>query len=322
MKTDVFSVVEPSPAKNLIPVFEELTDRGYEVAVYGHGEGAEVLAWEGIEAPTLGRPRRRSRLAPVLFALDLTRVLLREILDGPSVAVTSGNTGDARKTLLASKALGIPSLHVEMDVYNPVEAIRFATAVAVPEQAPDFDPGGPEVIEISGPPIAAYIADRHLKGRVPGPVPEDVKGRVLVCLGGDVTEDQALGLLEALRPVDPYVVPFRVEAPPGFDRPDTFIDLPGAMMEAKAVIFAGGFGVTVEACLVARKAVKVSGVHDRHFSHEVAKACGIRVLNVEEVNDPEDVLAECSEPDGGWLIRAGRDAVGEVSDAVEELLQG
>jgi len=315
-------VVEPSPAKNLIPVFEELRSRGHEPLVYGHGKGAEVLRWEGVETRTLGRPRRRSRLAPALFALDLTRVLLRELLDGPDVALTSGNTGDARKTLLSSKILGVPSVHVEMDVYNPVEAIKLATIVAVPEQASDPGIEGPEVTTVAGPPIAAYVADRHLKGKIPGPVPEDVEGRVLVCLGGDVTEEQARRLLHTLEPLNPYVVPFRVDAPPRFDTPDGFIDLPGAMMKAETVVFSGGFGVTVEACLVAGKAVKVSGVHERHFSHEVAEMCGLEVLDVDSIEGPEDVLSGARKPDGGWLIRAGRDAVREITDIVEEIVQG
>ncbi len=316
-----FSLVEPSPAKNLLPVFERLEREGWDVRVYGHGRGAEVLRWEGRDAPTLGRSRRGEGWRGYLgFAVDLARVAARMARDRPSVVLSSGNTGDARKSLLAAAALRVRSVHVEMDVYNPVEAVRFASRVLVPFSR-EFARRlrrrvrvEPEVIP--GPPLAQYLAERHLRGRVPGPVPRECEGRVLVCLGGDVTTRGARRLLERLSEHEPLVVPFRVDAPSWCDRVEGFVDLPGAMMVADVVVFSGGFGVTIEACVVGRRAVKVWERHPRHLSHWIARESGVPVLSLEEAVEV-DPVSVAERPEGGWLVRGGEEAVDRILAEVE-----
>ncbi len=316
-----FALVEPSPAKNLLPVLERLEREGWDVRVYGHGRGSEVLRWEGRDARTLGRSRRREGWRGYLgFAVDLTRVLARMARDRPSVVLSSGNTGDARKSLLAAAALRVRSVHVEMDVYNPVEVVRFASEVLVPfsrEFARELERrSGARARVIPGPPLAQYLAERHLRGEIPGPVPEECRDRVLVCLGGDVTEEGARRLLRRLSEHDPLVVPFRVGAPPGFDRLRGFVDLPGAMMVADTVVFSGGFGVTIEACVVGNRAVKVWELHPRHLSHWIARESGVPVLSLDEVEETDPVeVAE--RPDGRWLVRGGAEAVDRILEAVE-----
>ena len=39
--------------------------------------------------------------------------------------MTCGNAGDVRKGISASKILRIPNLHIEQDIYNPIEMIAF-----------------------------------------------------------------------------------------------------------------------------------------------------------------------------------------------------
>ncbi|WP_457620257.1 hypothetical protein [Methanopyrus sp.] len=318
-----FSLVEPSPAKNLLPVWERLLEEGWEVAVYGHGRGIEILKWEGIETERLGKPRRKQGLfGYVGFSIDLIRTVRVLASERASVVLSSGNTGDARKSLIASRMLGIPSVHLEMDVYNPVEAVRWATRVLVP-----FSDKWTEVLErrvgvkaetVSGAPLAQYLADRHLSGRIPGPVPEEYEGRVLVCLGGDITEKGARRLLSDLKDHDPVVVPFRVNPPEGFECVQEFVDLPGVMMLADTVVFAGGFGVTIEACVTAKKAVKVSEVHPEHLSHWIAEESGVPVMYLNEGPGTEDAVQMARKPRGGWLIRRGRSAVAEI---VEEIIE-
>lgn len=318
-----FSLVEPSPAKNLLPVWERLLEEGWEVTVYGHGRGVEILKWEGIETKQLGKPRRRQGLLGYVgFSVDLIRTVRALASERASVVLSSGNTGDARKSLIASRMLGIPSVHLEMDVYNPVEAVRWATRVLVP-----FSEKWAEVLKrrvgvetkvVSGAPLAQYLADRHLSGRIPGPVPEEYEGRVLVCLGGDITEEGARRLLSDLEDHDPVVVPFRVSPPEGFECVREFVDLPGVMMLADTVVFAGGFGVTIEACVVAKKAVKVSEVHPKHLSHWIAEESGVPVMYLSESSGAEDAVQMARKPRGEWLIRRGRSAVAEI---VEEILE-
>ncbi|WP_456482538.1 hypothetical protein [Methanopyrus sp.] len=316
-----FSLVEPSPAKNLIPVWERLLEEGWEVAAYGHGRGVEVLKWEGIETESLGKPRRRQgMLGYVGFSIDLIRTVRALASERASVVLSSGNTGDARKSLIAARVLRVPSVHLEMDVYNPVEVIRWATRVLVP-----FSEDWAEVLErrtgvkarvVSGAPLAQYLADRHLSGYIPGPVPDEYEGRVLVCLGGDITEEGARRLLSDLRDHDPVVVPFRVSPPEGFECVREFVDLPGLMMLADTVVFTGGFGVTIEACVVAKKAVKVSEVHPRHLSHWIAEESGVPVMYLNEGSGAEDAVRMARKPRGKWLVRRGRSAVAEIVDEV------
>ncbi|WP_457614606.1 hypothetical protein [Methanopyrus sp.] len=317
----VFSLVEPSPAKNLLPVWERLLEEGWEVAVYGHGYGAEVLEWEGIKTERLGKPRRKQGLFGYIgFSIDLIRTMRALASERASVVLSSGNTGDARKSLIASRVLGIPSVHLEMDVYNPVEAVRWATRVLVP-----FSDRWAEILErrvevkaetVSGAPLGQYLADRHLSGRIPGPVPEKYEGRVLVCLGGDITEKGARQLLSDLKDYDPVVVPFRVNPPKGFECIQEFVDLPGVMMLADTVVFTGGFGVTIEACVVAKKAVKVSEVHPEHLSHWIAEKSGIPIIYLNGSSGVEDAVQIARKPRGGWIIKRGRNAVAEIVEKI------
>ena len=48
------------------------------------------------------------------------------------LVITCGNAGDVRKALSASKLLGIHRLHVEQDIYNPIEMVAFANIVTAP----------------------------------------------------------------------------------------------------------------------------------------------------------------------------------------------
>jgi len=53
---------------------------------------------------------------------------------GIELLITCGNAGDVRKGLVAANLLKIPTLHIEQDIYNPIEMIAFANLVTTPSQ--------------------------------------------------------------------------------------------------------------------------------------------------------------------------------------------
>lgn len=48
--------------------------------------------------------------------------------------LTCGNAGDVRKGIISANILHIPVLHIEQDIYNPIEMIAFADIITAPSK--------------------------------------------------------------------------------------------------------------------------------------------------------------------------------------------
>jgi UDP-N-acetylglucosamine:LPS N-acetylglucosamine transferase len=129
-------VAETAPAKTIIPVIEKLDAN---VLSLTHSDMAsDLLRPYSLEMKAIGQSRRRSgvnksnaTIAKLVMkdTYSAYRALKGKKLD---LVLTCGNAGDVRKGISAAKKLDIPRLHMEQDIYNPIEMIAYADLITVP----------------------------------------------------------------------------------------------------------------------------------------------------------------------------------------------
>ena len=164
-------IAEMAPAKAFIPIIKELDA---EIIGLTHGHGVkELLGQYCTEIHSIGESRgqaAKKRSNPKIASLvieDIWRVI--RFLKGKDVdlLMTCGNAGDVRKGISASKILRIPDLHIEQDIYNPIEMIAFSNLITVPsEQYKNYvieKYGLKNVHVIGGYPMASYVNDMSIE---------------------------------------------------------------------------------------------------------------------------------------------------------------
>ncbi|MGL4669588.1 MAG: hypothetical protein ACRCVG_03175 [Methanobacteriaceae archaeon] len=162
------------PAKTMVPVIKRLKEQTeaiseeLEIISLVHGNGArEILEPYSSEIHSIGQGRRSDgrKRNPI----ELTYLILKDIAKatnsirgkGVDILITSGNAGDVRKGLAAANILGIPTIHLEQDIYNPIELISHANLVATTSShyveylANNYNINNPQ--NINGYPMATYI---------------------------------------------------------------------------------------------------------------------------------------------------------------------
>lgn len=322
---------EMAPAKAFIPIIKQLDA---EIICLTHSQGVEELMGRYCsEVHSIGKSRgqgaqKRSnaKIASLVFK-DIWSTV--KSLRGKNVdmLLTCGNAGDVRKGIAASKLLQIPTLHIEQDIYNPIEMIAFSNLITVPSV--DYKNfvvdkyGFKNVKIIGGYPMASYVSEIHLDDV------NEVKSRyeadefLVLVFGGDVKGEDIPDIVKDVETLerDVLVVPFRFDADyvrscitsPNLRVLDGYVDLPSLMKASSGIVYAAGMGLTIEAGVLKVPAVKVAGFHRKHASVDLARELGIEVAEIGEISSAVNSMQA---PNGNWLIEGGKKAASNVVEIV------
>ncbi len=317
-------IAEMAPAKAFIPIIKQL-DADIIGLTHGHGV-KELMGQYCNEIHSIGQSRghgaqkRSNAKIASLVGEDIWRVI--RSLKGKNIdlLMTCGNAGDVRKGISASKILRIPNLHIEQDIYNPIEMIAFSNLITVPsERYKDYltdKYGLNNIYVIGGYPMASYVNDMNIENS------DSVKERygldkfVVLVFGGDVKSDDIPKIIEQSELLDEnvLVVPFRFNADyvkrfvtsPKLQVLDGYIDLPSLMKAGSYMIYGAGMGLTIEAGVLSVPSIKIAGFHKAHASVDLAEELGIKVTEIEDISSSVDNLKV---PKGDRLVKNGENAV-------------
>jgi UDP-N-acetylglucosamine:LPS N-acetylglucosamine transferase len=231
---------EFAPAKSLIPIIERLKElesynelnwRKTNVIALSHGEGTEQILKSHVdEIYSIGKGRgggesrkNNFKLSYLIFK-DILKAVMALRGKNIDLLISCGNAGDVRKAIAAANFLGIPILHIEQDIYNPIELISFANIITTPSKKyEDYlksSYGLKNVKNIGGYPMASYVHDYIANGylKTKNEVFKECKidetdfsDFILFVLGGDLKENDLNDLILAIQKIDfPVVIaPYR-----------------------------------------------------------------------------------------------------------------
>ena len=322
-------VAETAPAKAFIPIIENINAN---ILSLTHSEGAmELLTPYSNDISSIGEGRRnttqkRSNFTIAKLVLKDTfrtyNALKKRNID---LTLTCGNAGDVRKGIAASKKLKIPKLHIEQDIYNPIEMIAYADLITVPNKTAEkqlkemYDITN--TVNINGYPLAEYVS------RVPILEPEKIYEQYqhddfyVLFLGGDTRASDIPEIIKEVEKIDKtiFVIPFRFETStitPHITKNnifvvDGYVDLISLMNASQGVIYCAGMGVTIEVGALEVPAVKILGFHTMHASNDLAQDLGINVASAHDINH---AVSRMKKPQGKRLIKNGCKASLKVAE--------
>lgn len=312
-----------APAKTFHPLMED-TEHDYHCLCHGDGV-REILDGLCSRFYSMGAGRSRSGRAVEVGALvirDIMRTWGHLGVIEPDLVLTCGNAGDVRKAIAASRLRGIGVLHVEQDIYNPIEMIAFADIVTAPSgRYRDYleDQYLLENVEvIGGYPHALYVSRLQI-------VDPGIRDYTLLVLGGDLRRRDIPEVISGVEALDRrvLVVPFRFS--PDYVRSfvksgnvevlEGFVDLPSLMSAADLMVYGAGMGITIEAAVLGVPSIKIKGFHGRHASVDLAGEVGIPVA---DAGDLRDVVDDVRPPAASDIVRNAEAALSKLSELVED----
>ncbi len=318
---------ESAPARTFVPLLEKLD---METIGLSHGPGAkELLQPYCSEIHPIGQGRGAG--AQKRSNSQIAKLVIKDILKarralqgkGVGLVLTCGNAGDVRKAISAANILRIPTLHIEQDIYNPIEMIAFSNLITAPSE--DYknylenNYSLKNVHNIGGYPMAAYVSKMNILGK------EEIKNQygvdefVLLALGGDLKGEDIPPLIQVMESLEKTVLvaPFRFS--PEFVRSqvssnhirvlDGFVDLPSIMNASQALVYGAGMGITLEAGILKVPSIKIAGFHHQHASVDLARVLGIKVLDINQIPSGFDDLKK---PDGDYLVDSAQIAINNL----------
>lgn len=323
---------ELAPARTLIPVLEKLDA---EIIGLAHGPGSgELLAPYCSEIYSIGQGRgagackRSNAQIGYLVMKDILKAVRAMQGKGIDLMITCGNAGDVRKGLVAANLLRIPTLHIEQDIYNPIEMMAYANVVTVPsreyQEYLEKQYGLKNVKNIQGYPMAYYVHNMELMDKNKVKALYGVDEFILVALGGDLKVEQLPELLKAVKTLEKPVLiaPFRfskdyvqslVKSATGYKSSynnirvlEGHVDLPSIMNASQTLIYGAGMGITIEAGVLGVSSIKIAGFHHKHASVDLAEKLGIKVLHISDI--PLEI-ASISTPDSQGLVENAEKAI-------------
>ncbi len=322
---------EMAPAKAFIPIIKQIDA---EIIGLTHGDGVkELLSPYCSEVHSIGQSRgqgahKRSttNIASLVMA-DIWRVI--KSLKGKDIdlLLTCGNAGDVRKGISASKILRIPNLHIEQDIYNPIEMIAFSNIITVPsEQYKEYVThkyGLKNVNTIGGYPMASYVNEMSIENSNTIKTRYQMDRFVVLVFGGDVKGKDIPIIIKQVEILDENVliIPYRFNSDyvkkfvssPKIRVLDGYIELLSLIKAASYLIYAAGMGLTIEAGVLEVPSIKIAGFHRKHASVDLAHEIGIQVTEIEEISNSVDDLKV---PKGDWLVKNGETAVLNVINLI------
>jgi UDP-N-acetylglucosamine:LPS N-acetylglucosamine transferase len=338
---------EITPSKTIIPIIEKL--REYEndsklnfkinkiIGLY-HGESSKSFLEPYCDSVySIGEGRRGKKNSKGKLAYLISKDILKSLnaLKGKGIdlLITAGNAGDVRKAIVAANMLRIPVLHIEQDIYNPIESISQANLVTVPSE--DYKEyleknyGLNNVVNIEGYPMAKYV-DNHIKGG--NLIDKDeiygeygMKEFVLVVFGGDLKDEDIEPMIRAIEELNlkALIAPYRFDRnmvqdlvlSPNIKVLPQYVDLLSFMNAASHLIYAAGMGMTIEAGVFNIPSLKIEGFHKTHGSVDLAKSLNIPIVKIEDIPKAFENLPEQKESD---LVKNSEVAIEKVVDLINE----
>lgn len=327
-------IAETAPAKTLIPVIEKLNDNIFS---FTHSEGAEkLLSPYSIDVMSIGEGRRNTTVKRSDF--NIGRLVLKDTLrtyralknKDLNLILTCGNAGDVRKGISAAKRLNIPKIHIEQDLYNPIEMIAYADLITVPNSHAKKTLkrlyGITNTVNIKGYPQAEYVS------RVPIMNPEEIYKHYgiddffILFLGGDTRASDIPEIIKEIEKLDKivFIIPYRFEAKfvsqfitkKGVYVIDGYVDLISLMNASKGVIYCAGMGVTIEVGALSVPAVKLLGFHTEHASNDLAQLLGIDVVSAYDI---QYAVSHMKKPHGSRLIKNGSKASIKIAELTRDM---
>jgi hypothetical protein len=324
-------IAEMAPAKAFIPIIKELDA---EIIGLTHGHGVkELLGQYCSEVHSIGqsrgqtaKKRSNSKIASLVIE-DIWRVI--RSLKGKDIdlLLTCGNAGDVRKGITASKILKIPDLHIEQDIYNPIEMIAFSNLITVPSELYKNyvveKYGLNNVHVIGGYPMASYVNDMSIEDSNNIKTRYGVDEFVVLVFGGDVKSEDIPRIINQAEKLDEniLIIPFRFSS--DFVKKfisssklkvlDGYIELPSLISASSYMIYAAGMGLTIEAGVLEVPSIKIAGFHRKHSSVDLARELGIQVTEIDDISNSVNNLKV---PKGEWLIENGKKSVSNVLDLI------
>jgi hypothetical protein len=324
-------IAEMAPAKAFIPIIKELDA---EIIGLTHGHGVEELLGQYCtEVYPIGQSRghdaikrSNSKIASLVIE-DIWRVI--QSLKGKNIdlLMTCGNAGDVRKGISASKILRIPDLHIEQDIYNPIEMIAFSNLITVPSEVyKEYvieKYGLNNVHVIGGYPMASYVNEMTIEDSNIIKTRYGLDNFVVLVFGGDVKSEDIPQIIHQAEKLDEdiLVIPFRFDT--NFVKKfissrklrvlDGYIELPSLIHASSYMIYAAGMGLTIEAGVLGVPSIKIAGFHRKHSSVDLAKELGIKVTEIKDISNSVNNLRA---PKGDWLIKNGKKSVSNVLNLI------
>ena len=338
---------EITPSKTIIPIIEKLKEREGEdklnfklnkiIGLY-HGESSKsFLEPYCDELYSIGEGRRGKRNSTGKLAYLISKDILKSYnaLKGKKIdlLITAGNAGDVRKSIVAANILKIPVIHIEQDIYNPIEVISQANMVTVPsEMYKEYLEKNyrlRNVANINGYPMAKYV-DNYIKGD--NLIDKDeiygeygMKEFVLVVLGGDLKDDEIEPLIRAVEELNLKVLiaPYRFDRnmvqelilSPNIKVLPQYVDLLSFMNAASHLIYAAGMGMTIEAGVFNIPSLKIEGFHKIHGSVDLANELNIPIVKIDEIPKAFENLPEQKESE---LVKNSEIAIEKVVDLIND----
>ncbi len=330
---------EIAPAKTIIPVIKLLKKLESEGKLHwkttriiglAHGKGVDELLNQYCDVVYyIGQGRSanqsdsgRFQLASLILRdiYKATRAMIGEQID---LLVTCGNAGDVRKSISAAKLLRTPVLHIEQDIYNPIEIISQANLITVPSKDYEYylkiQYGLMNVVNIGGYPMAAYVDNEIKNNKLVSK--EEITEKygfehyILVLLGGDLKKEDLTDLIPL---IDGFDYPTLI-APYRFDKGyvedlsksskvkilDNYVDILSLTNSADALIYGAGMGMTIEAGVLKVPSVKIYGYHVFHSSINLAKELNIPIVQIWDIPRALRKLY----PPTGDIVKDGQEAI-------------
>jgi len=327
---------ELAPAKTIIPVLEKLDA---EVIGLAHGNGAEELLTQYCsEIYSIGQGRgagaqkRSNSKIGYLVMKDILKTAQAVRGNEIDLLITCGNAGDVRKGLSAANLLRIPTLHIEQDIYNPIEMIAFADVITAPsleyKNYLENHYGLKNVKNIGGYPMASFVDKMKLMDKNKLKDAYSVDEFILVALGGDLKGEKIPELIKIIESLDKttLIAPFRFERDyvkslisPHLSSKikvlNGFVDLPSIMNASDLLIYGAGMGITIEAGVLRVPSIKIAGFHHKHASVDLAGELGIGVVKLENLhNEIENVQM----PDGPEMVKNAEKSVDSLLGIIND----
>ena len=328
---------EIAPAKTIIPVLEKLKDLDADdklnfkinniIALY-HGLPAKDLLQDYCdEFYSIGEGRRGTPKYKLPFLIFKDIVKSYNALSGKDIdlLITVGNAGDVRKSIVAANILKIPILHIEQDIYNPIEVISQANIVTVPNDkylTVLKGYGLKNVVNIHGYPMVSYVSNYLKKSTIKN---IEESSDILVVLGGDLKKNQLPLLLNEIAKLNmnTFIAPYRFSRDyvkslvnsPNVKVLDQYVDLISYLKSTKVLIYAAGMGMTIEAGLMEVPSVKIEGFHKEHASVDLAKSLGIPVVKIEDI---KNVDFDSIHVDSKNLLESSEIAIDEIVNIIND----
>lgn len=343
---------ELAPAKTLIPIIKRLKELEKDgklnwdkskIIGLTHGSGVQELikhycdeTYSIGEGRGAGKVKRNNIELTCLIAKDSFKALSALSGKGIDLLITCGNAGDVRKSITAAKLLRIPVIHIEQDIYNPIETIAYSNLITVPEEKykdflkETYSIEGESIQNIHGYPMASYVDDFIANGSL---IPKEeiikkygVSNFILVVLGGDLKTSDLKDLVVAIEKADypTLIAPYRFKKELIEDMVNSskvkvlneFVDLLSLMKSAQVMIYGAGMGMTIEAGVLEVPSIKIAGFHRNHGSVDLANELNIPILEIDQLGEFLSDFDNINKPNGKKLLENSQIAIEKVVEII------